>query len=1008
MTTVCPDSDSKRASSLCGSALVMLVVLLGIGCPMTARAQPLDCTLEHPPRGLIDAEYTRLLRAAGPLKCPLADEEPVLDRDGAFQEFERGQIVWSPQSGGTNAMQVAYYKPDCTPDSACIVFRWWNMPESDVFLIRLADMDHADILPEEAREGSLEIEVKTSDISIGDKVDKGFDPNGRVFRSGAETLSRTSGAIGVRVNRLQAGRYKFVVKGCTRDSVLIGIGTSTDCPYDWSNTAYVDYEFLNLNGIVNNWAANPLLNDFYLISRRNAAFAHTCRRASKIVSEEPGGDFGTTAMALLGNDPVPLLPLPPNAAPLFSCPREADNLTAYDTKANLAMVQAGDDVLALVGGNCDAGLGPLPDVNAAALKNECLVALAVRNLKKKADVGTDTQLWKDDSATPAIIIGAGIVLGTLGAGIPGALLGGLLADLIADCGATKGDYDFQLQWLVRLMIVHGPREIGGDNKIDERSWNHLLTLLTERGHGDFSRIVYFCGAPIAPETENHQLMIESARYLTNAILTADARRHGNLPDPAYDNATNGQRDLILKRLREVLVEDFYEFNARPYQYLAVYAIRNLYELVERENPADPVAKAAEIVLDYLSGKYAVSANGLRRVANFRRQPHRAKYATMFQAEGDSEFARMALLAGGSKPLQMQRFGRHHPWEIEGLIFHGTGRVYRMPDLIRDYVVRGVEHRKPQDVLQRFRARGGRDDGGLEIHFSTPSFMLSAGGVYVPGQLGVLGQLFGSEQSSSLPTTLILTDLGRGWQEMVRFSGTPDDGNRFNTCVGPNFACGIDPVMPSTIPAGCIEKQAPWTFLNFNSSGSDCNRSYGVHVALYSAPCTSQNCLYGGTSWGLLEAQESPIPALPLGPTRLAAEKTAFQNFQTAVIANNTAFSPKWDQANSQNLYRTTKGRLIQFDPGPLGPRQWSVNHIDTMATPDAKDWPVAQGDVMNALPGQPCIEFDNFFRKTRLILDLRDLSKPTSRWKCEVPLEQFVVGTQIIFPGSCKMPNPCP
>ena len=177
----------------------------------------------------------------------------------------------------------------------------------------------------------------------------------------------------------------------------------------------------------------------------------------------------------------------------------------------------------------------------------------------------------------------------------------------------------------------------------------------------------------------------------------------------------------------------------PYQYLAVFAIRNLYELTTfRQNPNDPVPRAAEIVLDYLSARYALSSNGLRRVANFRRQPHRARYGTMFQAIGDAEFARMALLAGGSLPLHLRRWGRVHPWEVGTIVFHGTGRPYRVPDTVRDYLVRGAEHRKPDDVLQRFRSRGGQDDGGLEIHFSTPSFLLErrrrlCGGARRPGR-----------------------------------------------------------------------------------------------------------------------------------------------------------------------------------------------------------------------------------------------------------------------------------
>lgn len=77
-------------------------------------------------------------------------------------------------------------------------------------------------------------------------------------------------------------------------------------------------------------------------------------------------------------------------------------------------------------------------------------------------------------------------------------------------------------------------------------------------------------------------------------------------------------------------------------------------------------------------------------------------------------------------------------------------------------------------------------------------------------------------------------------------------------------------------------------------------------------------------------------------------------------------------------------------------------------TPAPKDWPVAQGDVMNALPGEPCIEFDNRYRRMRLILDLRDLKKSPSRWKCEAPLDRIVLGNTAIEPRSCKLADPYP
>jgi hypothetical protein len=278
-------------------------------------------------------------------------------------------------------------------------------------------------------------------------------------------------------------------------------------------------------------------------------------------------------------------------------------------------------------------------------------------------------------------------------------------------------------------------------------------------------------------------------------------------------------------------------------------------------------------------------------------------------------------------------------------------------------------------------------------------MLSAGGVRAASRLDALEDAFGEEDSSPLPTALLLTDAGRGWQEMIRFSGTQHHDNRINTCVGPNFACGIDPVVPSTIPQECIHRSGNWTFINFNKSSPDCARPYGVHVALWSAACEEDNCAFGGSTWGLMEVQETPVPPGPVGPQRLAQEVAAFLQFQNKVRNNNAAFEPHWNQAGAANAYRMVKGRLIHFSAGPVENQVWSISHIDGARTPSVADWPIASGTIMNALSGQSCVEFDNELRGRRLVLDLRDLRKDPRQWKCEAPIARN---------SSCAMADPCP
>src|SRR5262249_32108909 len=83
----------------------------------------------------------------------------------------------------------------------------------------------------------------------------------------------------------------------------------------------------------------------------------------------------------------------------------------------------------------------------------------------------------------------------------------------------------------------------------------------------------------------------------------------------FDNTKNGLSDFILAKLQSFVKNDFQEFNSRPYQGFSVIALENLYDFADEGR----VQRGAQIVLDYLSAKFATSSNGLRRLAPFRRR-----------------------------------------------------------------------------------------------------------------------------------------------------------------------------------------------------------------------------------------------------------------------------------------------------------------------------------------------------------------------------------------------------
>ena len=76
---------------------------------------------------------------------------------------------------------------------------------------------------------------------------------------------------------------------------------------------------------------------------------------------------------------------------------------------------------------------------------------------------------------------------------------------------------------------------------------------------------------------------------------------------------------MLEKLASFLVNDFHEYQARPYQRLTAAAIQNLFDFADDH----AVQVAARNVLDYLAAKYAVSSTNLRRAVSDAQNPQRA-------------------------------------------------------------------------------------------------------------------------------------------------------------------------------------------------------------------------------------------------------------------------------------------------------------------------------------------------------------------------------------------------
>src|SRR6185312_2702106 len=98
-----------------------------------------------------------------------------------------------------------------------------------------------------------------------------------------------------------------------------------------------------------------------------------------------------------------------------------------------------------------------------------------------------------------------------------------------------------------------------------------------------------------------------------------------------------------------------------------------------------------------------------------------------------------------------------------------------------------------------------------------------------------------EDAWALPTTLMPDREGEDMRELVRIAGSTDVKERNNLCVGPRFACGMNPTLPAGLPAACKEVIGNWTFIDFTLDTPTCPFGYGYYVAFYRKDCTTDDC-----------------------------------------------------------------------------------------------------------------------------------------------------------------------
>lgn len=500
----------------------------------------------------------------------------------------------------------------------------------------------------------------------------------------------------------------------------------------------------------------------------------------------------------------------------------------------------------------------------------------------------------------------------------------------------EGDYDFML-----VTLMHGVMAAWDQpgRLWPETKQKLLKELLSVRGNEHPTRVkLGLCGW--FDETENHVLMTESSRYLTNQLLYKEGLK-ANQVLSEYDNEKNGFNAWLLNHLRTFLVKDFHEYNSKPYQTYSVFALQNLYNYADDAR----VRLGAQMVLDYISAKFALQSNELRRYPPMRRL---VKYRrTNDFVEDDPETQRHALLVG-NYDWKDENGHLHRPKNAFDLMLYSALSKYRIPDVIADMII----HKDRFPYFQKMSY------DTVELYSSSPSFLISGGGLFTDGPDMGTGLLDGW----AMPTLLIPSQAGMKRTELIQIYGSDLGEKRFNTCVAPNFACGMHPGIPDSIPESCRSSVGNnWTFINLN--GGKCPLHYGFYVAMYHADCDSWECSNLGDYYGFFEAAE--------------ARGMSFEQFKSLVISFNFH---RGYHSMLENTYVTTSGHEIKFVPTQTDRNTWPIKAINgERQQTDMTRWNFAEGTVLNSGRNSALIGITNPALKQRLVLDFRDPLNP-KRW----------------------------
>jgi hypothetical protein len=478
-----------------------------------------------------------------------------------------------------------------------------------------------------------------------------------------------------------------------------------------------------------------------------------------------------------------------------------------------------------------------------------------------------------------------------------------------------------------------------------------------------------------PETENHRLMIESTRFLENQhVLAAVAPDEGS-------GLAGDQRDVrewLLERMQDILKHDFIEYNSRTYQEYSLPAIMNLADFSQDLD----VKVAARMVLEYSLAKFAIGSNQGRRVVPFRRRMEHLKCIVeacpgntnktgaqeqLLLSEGADFSIGLGLLLDGQ--TQRLRDGKVSTTSTGSMIGLATS-TFRPDPSIPDLAIN-----KQIPYYQRIH------HAGVEIYSSSPTALITAGGIETDYAYPILGQGSPNDRGAAVPITIMLTgpqtvNSSPVWMSQttaeayiqIRGGTRVFDSDRYtfedNLCVWHNFACGTNLRMPSEIEACLVHPvQAPAPWLFFDSSACPYSTSPIKFYLVVYRVCGQTNCQLGNNS-GFVEVVDAPTDS--------------FDVFQSKVLSKNSNLLP----AGAYQTSNDPLGHVLQLNFRGHADDDNSTGIISVDGRPEKSlsDWALAeQGNSPPhgiASQGDGVTVIYNARLGTSLVLNFSDLHHP--------------------------------